>query len=342
MDATSINSASSEIDRRTSCAGVGARARGETPRERDELAHANAGSSKLDERCVVLSSDAERSQDRGCAHGTEPSHGLAEQFAQHVQREMASAMNSRGRDEPPREAVRTRSALRHGGWMYRRSRRAGGACPEGRDRRAVHRARARDAVSRCHRDPSGRRAVGRAPHVLRRQGRPERQVTQVLYGTGTYTSDDAGRVDGQLLSAVHVHRRDGLAERVQHQLADHRPRLVHGSRSRSAPSSAHNGTTISDASVQAELAAQINSACCRLRTTTRSTWSTSPKGKTQHDPSGSQSCVSGGLLRLSRHVQDRLAERLLRRPARHDRLAARPDAAARRRSTTRPRSRRTS
>jgi serine protease len=123
-------------------------------------------------------------------------------------------------------------------------------------------------------------------------------VVQVLYGSGTYlpqlTATAAPNMASFYTQAVTSGVFDWLNEYNTGSPAQSIGRGTFGGVSQISPAASHDGTSISDASVQAELAAQIAAGALPAPSDDRIYMINFPKGKTNTDPSGSQSCVSGG------------------------------------------------
>ncbi|MCE9576804.1 MAG: PPC domain-containing protein [Deltaproteobacteria bacterium] len=124
------------------------------------------------------------------------------------------------------------------------------------------------------------------------------KVVQVLYGSGTYipqlTSNTAPSMASSYSQMVSSGVYDWLNE---YNTSSPAQTLGRGSFLQSiqiAPASARNGTTIADASVQAELNAQIAAGTLPAPDDNVIYMVHFPKGKTNTSPDGAKSCVSGG------------------------------------------------
>jgi serine protease len=124
------------------------------------------------------------------------------------------------------------------------------------------------------------------------------KVVQVLYGSGTYvpqvsatSGTSMGSFYGQSLT---IGVWDWLSEYNTSSPSQSIGRGSFGGQVQISPSSSHNGSTITDASIQAELAAQINSNVLPAPSDNVIYMINFPAGKKITDPSGSGSCVSGG------------------------------------------------
>ena len=121
------------------------------------------------------------------------------------------------------------------------------------------------------------------------------KIVQVLYGSGTYipeiTGAQMGNAYGQMASSGVF---DWLNEYNTSSPSQAIGRGSFLSKIQIAPASSHNGTTIADSSVQAELAAQINAGTLPAPDNNTIYMIDFPKGKSETDPSGAGSCVSGG------------------------------------------------
>ncbi len=120
-------------------------------------------------------------------------------------------------------------------------------------------------------------------------------VVQVLYGTGTYVAQVSGANMGNFYQqSLSGGVWDWLSEYDTTSPAQTIGRGSFLSQVQISPASAHNGTTIADASIQAELSSQISSGALPAPNDNTIYMIDFPKGKNITDPSGSGSCVSGG------------------------------------------------
>ncbi len=124
------------------------------------------------------------------------------------------------------------------------------------------------------------------------------KVVQVLYGSGTYipqlTATSGTTMASFYTQAVTSGVYDWLNEYNTTSPSQSIGRGTFGGAVQITPTSAHNGSTISDASVQAELSAQIQAGVLPAPTDNVLYMIHFPAGKTETDPSGSKSCVGGG------------------------------------------------
>ena len=124
------------------------------------------------------------------------------------------------------------------------------------------------------------------------------KVVQVLYGSGTYipqlTSTSGTNMASAYTQMVTSGVFDWLSEYNTSSPAQTIGRGSFGGAVQIAPASSRDGSTITDASIQAELAAQIQAAHLAAPNDNTIYMIHFPAGKTLSDPSGSQSCVSGG------------------------------------------------
>lgn len=123
-------------------------------------------------------------------------------------------------------------------------------------------------------------------------------VVQVLYGSGTYipqlTASSGTTIGSFYAQTLGTGVYDWLNEYNTSSPAQSIGRGTFASRVQIAPAAARNGSTISDASVQAELAAQISSSVLPAPNDNTIYMINFPKGKSNTDPSGGGSCVAGG------------------------------------------------
>lgn len=121
------------------------------------------------------------------------------------------------------------------------------------------------------------------------------KVVQVLYGSGTYISQLTGTQMGSFYQqSAGGGVWDWLSEYNTSSPAQAIGRGSFLSKVQITPTAAHNGTTIADSSVQAEIAAQIQSGVLPAPDNNTIYMVDFPAGKTETDPSGAKSCVSGG------------------------------------------------
>ena len=119
-------------------------------------------------------------------------------------------------------------------------------------------------------------------------------VVEVLYGAGTYipqlTTTGAGSIGGFYQQMMSSGVFDWLNEYNTTSPAQVIGRGGFQSKVQIAPSSARNGTTITDANIQAELAAQIQAGALPAPSDNAIYMVSFPAGKTITDPSGAKSC----------------------------------------------------
>ncbi|MGE5185331.1 MAG: pre-peptidase C-terminal domain-containing protein [Acidobacteriota bacterium] len=124
------------------------------------------------------------------------------------------------------------------------------------------------------------------------------KVVEVLYGSGTYipqlTSTTGTTMASFYTQGVTSGVWDWLTEYNSSSPAQTIGRGTFGGSKQITPASSRDGTTISDANIQAELAAQIQANNLIAPTDNVIYMIHFPKGKNITDPSGSGSCVSGG------------------------------------------------
>ncbi len=119
-------------------------------------------------------------------------------------------------------------------------------------------------------------------------------VVQVLYGSGTYISQVSGTGTGTMASFY----QQAMSSGVWDWLAEYNTSSPSQTIGRGgflqqvqiSPTSAHNGATVTDASIQAELAAKIQAGTLPAATNNTIYMVNFPAGKTITDPSGAQSC----------------------------------------------------
>ncbi len=123
-------------------------------------------------------------------------------------------------------------------------------------------------------------------------------VVQVLYGAGTYipqlTATSGVTMATFYSQAVTSGVFDWLSEYDTTSPAQTIGRGSFGGAVQITPAASRDGSTIADADIQAELAAQINSGALPAPSDNTIYMVHFPAGKTNTDPSGAQSCVSGG------------------------------------------------
>jgi hypothetical protein len=119
-------------------------------------------------------------------------------------------------------------------------------------------------------------------------------VVEVLYGAGTYisqlTATGAGSMSAFYGQAMSSGQYDWLNEYNTSSPAQTIGRGSSLGKVQITPTAAHNGSTITDASIQAELAAQIQGGTLSAPTDNTIYMVSFPKGKTITDPSGAASC----------------------------------------------------
>jgi hypothetical protein len=146
-----------------------------------------------------------------------------------------------------------------------------------------------DATSRIFAAPSGAHLTYYGGKVVQHAS-----VVEVLYGSGTYisqlTATGAGSMSGFYAQAMTSGVYDWLNEYNTSSPAQAIGRGGSAGKVQITPAAAHNGTTITDANIQAELASQIQSGVLAAPTNDTIYMVSFPKGKTITDPSGSQSC----------------------------------------------------
>jgi hypothetical protein len=121
------------------------------------------------------------------------------------------------------------------------------------------------------------------------------KVVQVLYGSGSYISQITGTQMGSFYQqAAGGGVWDWLSEYNTSSPAQTIGRGSFLSKVQITPSSSRNGSTITDANVQAEIAAQIQAGTLPAPDNNTIYMIDFPAGKTETDPSGAKSCVSGG------------------------------------------------
>ncbi|HEY0480218.1 MAG TPA: PPC domain-containing protein [Kofleriaceae bacterium] len=123
------------------------------------------------------------------------------------------------------------------------------------------------------------------------------QITQVLYGTGTYIPELTAATGVNMVSAYSQMVGSGVFDWLsEYNTASPAQTIGRGSVGGSlqiAPAAARNGTTITDASIQAEIAAQINSGVLPAPNDNQLYMVHFPSGKTISQ-GGASSCVAGG------------------------------------------------
>ncbi|MDB4952963.1 MAG: hypothetical protein JWO36_532 [Myxococcales bacterium] len=119
-------------------------------------------------------------------------------------------------------------------------------------------------------------------------------VVQVLYGSGTYISQLNASGPGSMAGAYQQMMSSGVFDWLtEYNTSSPSQAIGRGSlaaQTTISPTSAHNGSTITDASIQAELAAKIGSGTLPPASDNTIYMVHFPAGKTITDPSGSASC----------------------------------------------------
>jgi hypothetical protein len=124
------------------------------------------------------------------------------------------------------------------------------------------------------------------------------KVVQVLYGAGTYISQLTSTSSPNMASAYGQMASSGVFDWLsEYNTGSPAQSIGRGSflqATQITPAAARNGTTISDANVQAEINAQISSGVLPTPDNNTIYMVHFPKGKTNTSPDGGKSCVSGG------------------------------------------------
>jgi hypothetical protein len=122
-------------------------------------------------------------------------------------------------------------------------------------------------------------------------------ITQVLYGTGTYIPEITATTGATMASAYNQMLSSGVLDWLnEYNTTSPAQTIGRGSFGTSlqiSPAAARNGSTITDASIQAEIAAQINAGVLPPPNDNQLYMTSFPAGKTISQ-GGSQSCVAGG------------------------------------------------